>query len=380
MSRRALPLFLGVAFFTAFLVTRAGAESCPSNNVPITPETRDAATAAGIPASADCWNPNDQNTGTAAGEAKLWLQQHATKNSNIMCMNATFAEKLKSFMEAVPGGPPVITDGYRDPSKQAALVQSGASRAGYCMSYHNYGLAADFNNNTRTQTAWMRANSTKYGINVIGDWDPNHFQDADGRYGQCGACSNDAGNGALPGVQTQQYPDDYKYYTQNPSLLPQPQPAFQPLMPLQPTQAAQPSQTTPVQPIQYQQPTTSLSDLLLSGNNLNLSTTTSSGTTTANDLLNLLRGSTSTQNPNYPAVSLNSSLSQGAQLQPTPTPSAYVPQGGVPIIAAQQTFTSSDLSGNPIVGTPVPPSSPIQQILASAKAILVNILSFLQRA
>lgn len=141
-------------------------------------------------------NPDDPNIGKNVAETKIWLAQHATKNANIVCLAPQFAEKLKKFMESVPGGPPTITDGYRNPNKQNALVASGASKAGPCQSYHNYGLAADFNGGGNI--AWMRANSRNFGIGVIGMWDPGHFQNLEGRYGQCGACANDSGNGYLP--------------------------------------------------------------------------------------------------------------------------------------------------------------------------------------
>ena len=252
MRVSAIPLFVallsGIIALSGYVAFAHAETTCPNTgDVPITAATRAAATIAGIPTTMNCWNPKDPNVGEAVGEAKLWLAQHATKNSNISCMNANFAKKLQRFLQAVPGGPPQITDGYRDPSKQAALVRSGASRAGYCVSYHNYGLAADFNNNSKAQTAWMRANSRAYGINTIGGWDPNHFQDADGRYGQCGSCANAGGEGTLPSYQTRPYPDDYYYYqaTGQPFSLGQPpmmQSAPAPF-PTTPTQAPTQTQT-----------------------------------------------------------------------------------------------------------------------------------------
>lgn len=136
------------------------------------------------------WNPGDPNIGREAGEVKQWLAQHATKNVQVACFEPGFAKKLKAFMEAVPGGVPIITDGYRSPQAQARLP-SGSTKAGPCQSYHQYGLAADFN--SRANLPWMRANSRSYGINTIGAWDPGHFQDSRGRFGQCGACSGGPG-------------------------------------------------------------------------------------------------------------------------------------------------------------------------------------------
>ena len=189
-------------------------------------------------------DPLDPAVGQEIGEIKLWLAQHATKNVIVSCFEPGFAKKLKTFMEAVPGGPPIITDGYRDPAKQTGLVASGASKAGPCQSYHNYGLAADFNG--KANLGWMRTHGpTRFGINVIGAWDPGHFQDNRGRFGQCGACS-----GGYTG--TQQGPGSSSGFPFNMSdrfrnLLggnnqpsPQPQPAPMPQPPL-------PQQRNPVQ-------------------------------------------------------------------------------------------------------------------------------------
>ena len=197
---------LGIAIALLFAVAIVGFSekvvaqtTCPSGTVAISDATRADATAAGLPTSVQCWNPNDPNVGQAAGEAKLWLAQHATKGSNLSCLNASFAEKLEKFMQAVPGGPPVITSGYRSPDQQNAIITSGSGATRVttaCGSYHVWGLAADFNNDTASQTAWMRANARTYGIATIGTWDPNHFQDANGRYGQCGVC-NSNGMGTL---------------------------------------------------------------------------------------------------------------------------------------------------------------------------------------
>src|SRR4051812_6303260 len=99
-----------LAFLLVLHPVLAHAQYCPAGTVPI--GDRAAATAAGIPTSAQCWNPNDPNVGQQAGSAKEWLKQHATRDTNISCMNAQFAEKLKKMMEAVPGGVPTIVSGY----------------------------------------------------------------------------------------------------------------------------------------------------------------------------------------------------------------------------------------------------------------------------
>src|SRR4051812_30052916 len=71
--------------------------------------------AAGIPEPAigELVDPSNPEIGQAAGEAKLWLSQHASRGANIGCLDPQFAQKLKAFMMSVPGGTPTITDGYR---------------------------------------------------------------------------------------------------------------------------------------------------------------------------------------------------------------------------------------------------------------------------
>ncbi|MBI5456797.1 hypothetical protein HY969_03560 [Candidatus Kaiserbacteria bacterium] len=139
------------------------------------------------------WNPSDPNIGKDAGEVKQWLAKHAAKNVQVACFEPEFAKKLKAFMEAAPGGPPIITDGYRSPQAQARLPR-GSTKVGPCGSYHQYGLAADFNSKANLQ--WMHANSRNFGLRPItgpGGWDPGHFQDMRGIFGQCGACSGGPG-------------------------------------------------------------------------------------------------------------------------------------------------------------------------------------------
>lgn len=233
---------------------------------------------------------------------------------------------------------------------------------------------------------WVLAHAGEYGLRLRMHYSPewNHIEPTDIASCQAGSQGNYSPTYNPPYVTNGNDlgPGGTMPAQANPFTTPPP-PAFAPMTPIQPTQQPA-SVATPVQPIPYQQPTSALSNVLLNGNNLNVNTNTNGGTSTANNLLNLLQGSTSTQNPNYPAVSLNVSLSQGAQLQPTPTPNYSAP--GVssvqPYYQPQQTFTSSDLSGNPTnVPTPTTQTSfanPVQQILSTAKSILLNILSFLQ--
>ena len=203
---RYLPLlFIGASFLVllpVFLVSAADAS--PGGTQPATEADLALMRLAGIPNPrvGMPWNMDDPNTGRAVGETKLWLAQHAIKSANVSCMNPVFAEKLKRLMEAVPGGPPIITSGYRSQSVQNAIIARGDGATKVttaCGSYHPWGLAADFNNNSRQMSGWMRANAGRFGITTIGEWDFHHFQDGQGKYGQCGVCASDAGgNGLLP--------------------------------------------------------------------------------------------------------------------------------------------------------------------------------------
>jgi hypothetical protein len=196
---------------TIFTFAEKAEAACPAGTQPITNAAILVIAKMTNPAAVmgTCYNPSDPNVGAAAGDAKQWLQQHATTDANISCLSAPFAEKLKTFMEAVPGGIPVITSGYRGTAAQNAAIQSGASHVtNACQSYHPYGLAADFNNNRAAQTQWMRANAHAYGFNILGDWDANHFQDNGGLSGQCGACPTDTtgGDGVLQPSASSQSP------------------------------------------------------------------------------------------------------------------------------------------------------------------------------
>lgn len=401
-----VPLRLSI-ILAAFIVLssvafarHALADTCPAPTVAITDATRANATAAGIPTSATCWNPSDSSTGQAAGAAKLWLQQHATKNANIACLNSTFAERLEKFMQAVPGGPPTITDGYRGAAAQNAAKSNGASQVGWCSSYHNYGMAADFNNSSKTMLLWMRQNAPQYGLTPIPTLnvqtgcsytssfcDPAHIQiqgphpSAD----QCGVCATTGGDGTLPGIQTQSNPDDYYYYSNAPAANPfiqQPATTFPPMMPMQPMMSTQPSlpaQSSPsnVQPIPYMAPSSSP---LLNSNTPTGNSTTSQA---AQDLLNALVGGVTSTPPVTSAPVTVAIYGTTTQTAPTPT-TVVTPQQttivGQPI--AQQTFTSGDLSGNTVAPVAAPQIfqnfSPIQGILSGIKSVLVHLLAFLQ--
>lgn len=217
MVRRPLASALSLAVFILVVSSLLPAHTvfaapCPSGTVPIG-GSRAAATAAGIPQSAECWNPQDKNAGQEAGDAKNWLRQHATQSANVSCLNADYAEKVKRLMQANPNGIPTITDGYRGLAAQAQAQASGASKVGPCGSYHQYGMAADFNNTSKDSLRWMRENAAQFGLAPVTNANPTTGCTGSGfcDYGhiqmggpkppanQCGACAGgEGGNGLLP--------------------------------------------------------------------------------------------------------------------------------------------------------------------------------------
>ncbi len=376
-----VPFALALICLTFVGVLFASAADAPANTRPATVADLPLMSIAGIqnPQVGMAWNPSDPNTGQAAAEAKQWLAQHATKGSNISCMRAEFAQKLKNFMEAVPGGPPTISDGYRAPGKQTALVASGASKAGPCQSYHNYGLAADFNQN-RNLLPWMHANAGRHGLKTItpvDDWDPGHFQDANGISGQCGACANDTGNGTVPdtgapGSGPKSLSDQIRQ-----ALGQQPPP---------PPPQQQPPQSQPTTPSTQQQ--TPVSNLLsiptstsaVSTNiNVNQNTNATSTLDLIEEFLNPVSDSITIGtavdidlNPDTrDAISLNGK-------KPTSTLNATGTLAIYQTLSVPQTFTSNDLANNPVSGYFSGENTFIWKILETMKNTLLLALSYLR--
>ncbi len=416
-----------------FHLTIVHADNTPAGTRPATAADLDWMRAAGIPNPTVGMpvDPSNPSIGQTAGEAKIWLSQHATKNSNIGCMDAQFAEKLKKFMEAVPGGVPKITDAYRPPEAQNALVASGASRAGPCVSYHNYGLGADFNENSSQQTQWMRSNASAYGIGTIGAWDPNHFQNGSGKYGQCGVCNGSNGySGTQPGQaggiplapaqtplqamqsffsppQPQQCPQGYMMMngtclppqaaatqqTSNPYSYLSPPPPPPPTSSYLPNtgggstggaNTSNPNGSTPINI--NDNSNTNISDIINgSGSSAGTNGQTNSSTS-AIDLINAIANPTSTadgspQTPTGTPVTLVSSLNNSVTLHGSSTSlnpswqssSTYALSPG-----ASQTFVSQDLSQTPTSLQPIQPVNSTFAILENIKQTLLQILAYLK--
>jgi hypothetical protein len=155
-----------------------------------------------------CYDPSDVNIGERASDAREFLKNYATRGVNLSCLNAGFAEKLQTMIETINerGLPkPIINSAYRNSADQEKALASGASKVGTCGSYHQYGMAGDFNNSGAPTVAWIRANVPQFGLAVIGTWDPAHVQNG-GRLpprDQCMTeCKDGKGtNGTLPDTE-----------------------------------------------------------------------------------------------------------------------------------------------------------------------------------
>src|SRR3989344_8147833 len=269
MTVRARKLF-GVLFLLTLFVVILGAavqgaiaaEGIPTGARRATKADIPFMEAAGIqnPKVGMLWDPSNPNTGQAAGETKLWLQKHATTGSNVSCFNPEFAVKIKNLMEAVPGGIPNITSGYRGQAAQESAYARRVSQVRWCEGYHNYGMAADFNGASAQTLQWMRVNAPRFGLSPVKTLNPmtgcsripgSRFCDAGhieelGRLpsrDQCGVCANDKGNGILPGGGGGASPSSPLSTAIRNAINPQPAPQIAPAQP--PPQQTPPASTPP---------------------------------------------------------------------------------------------------------------------------------------
>src|SRR3989344_127411 len=271
--------FSGILLIAGFLsfvtvIPAFAAEGIPRGARPATKADIPLMVAAGIqnPTVGMLWDPSNPNTGQAAGETKQWLQKHATTGSNVSCFNPEFAVKIKNLMEAVPGGIPNITSGYRGQAAQESAYARRASQVRWCEGYHNYGMAADFNGASAQTLQWMRVNAPRFGLSPVKTLNPmtgcsripgSRFCDAGhieelGRLpsrDQCGVCANDKGNGILPGGGGGASPSSPLPPAIRNAINPQPAPQIAPAQPppqqTPPASTPQPlgtSNTTPYQP------------------------------------------------------------------------------------------------------------------------------------
>lgn len=373
---RRLPAFAAAVMCMIFipltLIHAQEEKAAPKGSRPATKEDLEWMKWVGLPEIKEgiLVNPDDPNIGKAAGEVKKWLNDHAQKGVKIRCLNPQFAQKLKTFMEKVPGGPPVITSGYRSQAEQQAIINRGDGSTRVktpCGSYHPYGLAADFNQNNASQTAWMRANATQYGFGTLSaSFDPNHFQEISGRSGQCGACQADGPDGTLPPSSASPSAGFANAIRQALGL--QQQPIQQPPLPPQPLPQTQPINNAFDQPMPI--PITPSSD-----------TETNAGSTTssiADKLEQLAKGgdasATSTQTATSVPLIIDGSDVGG--IQSGGAHGTVATTAGIGGSITQSTFTSNDLAW----GAEQAPASQgaFAAILASLQASLLKILAYLQ--
>lgn len=327
-------------------------------------------------------DPGNPYTGQAASEAKMWLAQHTKLNkSRIICLNPQFAQKLKAFMEQVPGGPPEITAAYRTIGEQQKAMQDGASKVrNACSGYHLYGLAVDFNNTAKQQLSWMRANARNAGIATIGDpvtgcfrsgfCDPGHFQDPGPQIGQCGICQTDGagdtstggGTGDLGGTRgtggnpLSSFANAIRQYLN-------PQPAPQQVAPI----PSQPLQTSPLD--SFSTTSTTVPTPL-----------TPSGTSTADRLEELAFGpqpATTTASTSSVPLVVSGEDAVALSGSQNPTTAQVTPTQGISS-PSQTTFTSGDLSWQGENVQTGPPLSGTAATLATLKSILTQILQYLK--
>lgn len=233
----------------------------------------------------------------------------------------------------------------------------------------------------------MRANAWTYGINIIGAWDPNHFQDARGRFGQCGKCSNYEGDGTLSaptGAPTSQLSDAIRRAMGQQPPPPPPPPPLQPTLPPQPTLPAQP--TLPSQSPTSSDPTriTPISSFLNTNTNANTNTNTKS-TSSPTSTIDLIKEfldpvSDSIDIGKAVDIALNPDTSDATSLdarRPTSTVASgtLVTYGN---LSVPQTFTTGDLARSPVAGYIVGENTFMLRLLDTMKNTLLLALSYLK--
>jgi len=319
-------------------------------------------------------NPDDPNIGKTAGEVKVWLTQHTKLDkTRIYCLNSQFAQNLKSLMESAPGGPPQITGAYRTPQEQNALP-SGSTQVAACGSYHNYGLAVDFNNSSGAVTRWLRENAASKGLAPVtnanpttgctarGFCDSGHIQMAGAKppLNQCGQCSPQ-GASVAPGTSTASPSGSFvNSIRQALGLQQQPAPPPPPSQPLQ-------QQQSPLGAFEEAKP-------------IQLATTSLMGTTissVADRLEELAFGSAATGTKAAISVPLIIDGRDVASITSTQQHGAIPDTQGTGGSVSQNTFVSSDLGSQAPYGG-VQSQSAKLRILADLKTALLAMLQFLK--
>ena len=432
MSERLSPhLGVVIAIFIALLTVALSQQAvaqvqCPSGNVPITAATRAIATAAGLPSSVQCWDPNNPNAGQAVGDAKQYLQtllkpvqQCITPQQQIEGINSSFAICAARFIQAYQqqGGKVTITRAYNTIQCEAALCVNNAGCGGFenspaPNSSHVQGIAMDLSSPQQAQMDAFANQNPQFGVcfPLLKQGDVYHLvlagvpgngesKDCATFFGMTQACS---GSNFNPSEVPPNYPSA-------PGTVGNPAPTLSsatqnPLLPSQsPTVTANPFSTSPISPTQSAQTQACTPQYVCSANTVSYessSCTTQvvqtcqygcSGTVCApspsqsasSSLPGLSQNSAITGTTaigTSTSLLLNASLSQSVQgsiasqgnpanvVTTVATGSGYTPDIG-------QTTFSFNSSGS--VNTEQSLLSPLQRLLQQLRGVLVSILNFL---
>ncbi len=235
----------GIEFSEVTTTAVAGCPGLPAGNVPITSETRAAATIAGVPLDSPCWNPKFAPVGEDAGKAKLYLRTKlcgsdrdnyggAGADGTITGLGTNFAICAAAFIKAASAQIPslCIREGYRTKEKQQEYFDRYKSGKGgiACdpskkVCEHPGGRAIDVNVDRESDYARLWAAAPDYGLTFyMREGDKYHFKPLkEGCEGGGGSITNPTANVPI---------SSYDFPAQAPTVNPFQNPALQFLQPL----------------------------------------------------------------------------------------------------------------------------------------------------
>lgn len=379
--------------------TARGAECLRPNEVAISPDQREAATRAGIPADYPCWIPGQPYVGQNVGEAKQYLRTILCKpdgdnyggagpDRTVQELNPEFAvcaAQFIKFANETLNVPTCLKEGFRTVQKQNEYVARGAfaCKVG-ARCEHPSGIAIDVNTTSRAGYARLHQNACQFGLDFYLRFDDQyHFvplsHSISRRKSSCGkqvvvSCQTagfapqDMGYGSIPPASpTAQFTQSIRDWFSPPAQ--QPQMSAQPAL-LSPS--VSPSQS----PLSAFQETTPIELGGVSsqiGNTMIVMTTS----TAADRLEELAFGPkpTTTTATSVPLVvsGANAAMLTGTQQAST---SAVGGTQGI-IFPSQTTFISGDLSWQNDTADASRPLSGVEAILVMIKATLMRMLQYL---
>lgn len=414
----AIALLVALFFLFSLSTHVAQAADCPAGTTPITSGTRAAATAAGIPTSAECWDPKSTIVGQEKGEAKQYLNsivrggKCGPYQSSAEGLNPDFAVCAARFMKALRAKDPrfYVASMYRSSAHQAYLCGGGCGRVnGPCaaagQSKHQSGNAIDISNGQRIVPEWVHNMARGYGIRFPVNGDSGHMEPIPGSN-----CSN-------PNFQPTDTVGDITPTTRLTDTIrkffnPPPQPA-----PSTPSTSGSPTQSSIGGVVQVPTSGSCIPQFYCSGSTYyyrsstcvdqmyqtcqygcadsttcaaapgsatsstttrsqNTDQTSTSASTSTYDAISAY-ATTSTQAQTLAPITLNPGTTHATALQPQQTPQGivYVPVNQIGNLPVQDTFTSSDLSGS--LPQQVPQSG-YSAILNNIQTILATMMSYLR--